>query len=305
MDAPVLILGESGTGKELLAHSIHNLSPRRNKPLVSINCSAIPENLMESELFGYEEGAFTGSKKGGKRGNIDHANGGTLFLDEIGDMPVAMQAKLLRFLQEKEFERVGGLDSVRVDIRVLAATNKNLPQMVQERTFREDLYYRLNVFTITLPPLRERKIDIFLMVEHFNTYYGKKYNKTVEFSSACLRRFVEYEWPGNVRELKNVVEHSVLLAETPVVSEDHLPSYFPQPSAQVPPSAEEESVVPQSLDMRLKQVEKQAILDALQASGYNKTKAMQLLDMSRRTFYKRLKELGILLFLLYTSRHIG
>ncbi len=292
VDAPLLILGESGTGKELLARAIHRISPRRDNPFLSLNCSAIPDNLMESELFGYEEGAFTGSRKGGKVGKIEVANRGTLLLDEIGDMPMTMQTKLLRFLQEKEFERVGGVSSVKVDIRVLAATNRDLDEMVRQKTFREDLYYRLNVFTLTVPPLRERRVDIPALVEHYKAYYEAKYSKKVEISPRCLKVLTDHDWPGNVRELKNVMEHVVLLAETPVVGKDHLPTYFRSALAgEGLPRATGEA--PGTLTDRINQLEKTAILEALQESGYNRSKAMKLLGLSRRTFYKRLRELGI------------
>ncbi len=292
VDAPLLILGESGTGKELLARAIHKLSPRRDYPFLSLNCSAIPDNLMESELFGYEEGAFTGSRKGGKVGKIEVANRGTLFLDEIGDMPMTMQTKLLRFLQEKEFERVGGVSSVKVDIRVLAATNRDLDEMVRQKTFREDLYYRLNVFTLTMPPLRERRVDIPALVEHFKACYEDKYRKKVDLTPGCLRVLTDHGWPGNVRELKNVMENVVLLAETPMVGKDQLPAYFCSgQGGEGLPQARGET--PAKLTDRIQQVEKTAILEALQASGYNRSKAMKLLGISRRTFYNRLRELGI------------
>ena len=292
VDAPVLILGESGTGKELLAQAIHQLSPRCKRPFVSINCSTIPENLLESELFGYEEGSFTGSRKGGKQGKLDYANGGTLFLDEIGDMPLSMQTKLLRFLQEKEFERVGGLKTVRVDIRFLAATNRNLAEMVRDKIFREDLYYRLNVFTLELPPLRDRKIDIIALIDHFQAIYEKKYAKRIEVSTECLRLLLTYDWPGNIRELRNVVEKIVLLAEDRMVQADHLPEYFRERMTKLPerqPSLKE----PETLQTKLRQLEQKAILEALQSSGYNKTKAMTQLGLSRRTFYKRIREMGL------------
>jgi transcriptional regulator with PAS, ATPase and Fis domain len=292
VDAPVLILGESGTGKELVAQAIHRLSPRKDLPFISLNCSAIPENLIESELFGYEDGAFTGSKKGGKQGKIDYANGGTLFLDEIGDMPLSMQTKLLRFLQEKEFERVGGLKSVRVDIRVVAATNKNLAGMVQHKVFREDLYYRLNVFTLALPPLRERRVDIIALIEHYQVLFAQKYGKQIEISAECLRTMLSYDWPGNIRELRNVMEHIVLLAEDLMVDVENLPEYF-QERMKHEFQSNAQNTEPESLQEQIRQVEQKAILDALQRNGYNKTKAMDQLGLSRRTFYKRMKEMGI------------
>ena len=203
-----------------------------------------------------------------------------------------MQTKLLRFLQEKEFERVGGLKTVRVDIRFLAATNRNLAEMVRDKIFREDLYYRLNVFTLELPPLRDRKIDIIALIDHFQAIYEKKYAKRIEVSTECLRLLLTYDWPGNIRELRNVVEHIVLLAEDRMVQADHLPEYFRERMTKLPerqPSLKE----PETLQTKLRQLEQKAILEALQSSGYNKTKAMTQLGLSRRTFYKRIREMGL------------
>ena len=208
-DSTVLILGESGTGKELVATSIYQHSPRKDGPFIKLNCAAIPEELLESELFGHEKGAFTGATTF-KPGKFDMADGGTIFLDEIGDMPLNLQAKILRVLQEKEFYRVGGSRTIKVDVRFIASTNKNLERMVQEGTFREDLFYRLNVFTLHLPPLRERKEDIPLLVDHFL----KSTPKQVEISSVALQLLMGYAWPGNVRELKNVIESAAVIAVT-------------------------------------------------------------------------------------------
>ncbi|MCR4441006.1 MAG: sigma 54-interacting transcriptional regulator [Peptococcaceae bacterium] len=291
IDSPVLILGESGTGKELLARAIHFASPRKEGPFISLNCAAIPENLLESELFGYEEGAFSGAKKGGKAGKLEQAHGGTLFLDEIGDMPLPMQTKLLRFLQEKEFERVGGVNPIKVDIRVISATNKNIGEMVEQRIFREDLYYRINVFTIKLPPLRERKIDILALLESYKQHYENKYKKHVNFSPDCLRFLLNYHWPGNVRELKNVVEHAVIMGNG-LVTADNLPGYIKESGTSRVPAAVD-SKEENSLGSKLKDLEKRTILDALEQSNYNKTQAIKILGISRRTFYKKLKELGI------------
>ena len=222
-DVTILITGESGTGKELVAQAIHYNSPRRNKPFIKLNCAALPETLLESELFGYDKGAFTGAVTA-KPGRFELAEGGTLFLDEIGDTSLNMQAKFLRVIQEKEYERVGGRQTLKADVRILAATNKDLKQEVEEKRFREDLYYRLNVVPIYLPPLRERKEDIPALVYHFikelNLFFQKDFSSVSPEAMACLSR---YHWPGNIRELKNVLEKAVLLGEGKTLLVEHLP----------------------------------------------------------------------------------
>jgi DNA-binding NtrC family response regulator len=222
-DTSVLLLGESGTGKERIADCIHNLSPRKHKPFIKVNCAALPATLIESELFGYEKGAFTGAND--KRiGKFEKANGGTILLDEIGDMPVELQVKLLRVLQEKEIERIGGRDTIKVDLRIIAATNKNLQKEVAEGRFRLDLYYRLNVFPIDLPPLRERKEDIPALAYHFMNHYSRKSGKKISsITDAVLKSMMTYEWPGNIRELEHLIERSVLLAKGNVIGEILLP----------------------------------------------------------------------------------
>ena len=212
-DATVLILGETGTGKELIARAIHNLSPRTNRPLVKVNCAALPANLVESELFGHEKGAFTGAHAR-KAGRFELADGGTIFLDEIGDLPLELQAKLLRVLQEGEFERIGGTQTLHVDVRVITATNRDLEKSVEEKHFREDLYYRLNVFPLSLPPLRARTGDMPLMVHHFVDKYSKKIGKTIDtIPQKVMAAFQTYDWPGNVRELENVIERALILSQ--------------------------------------------------------------------------------------------
>lgn len=219
----VLIRGESGTGKEMLARSIHNLSPRQSGMFIAINCTAIPETLLESELFGYEDGAFTGARKGGKIGKIELANKGTLFLDEIGDMPLFLQAKILRVLQERQIERIGGITPIPVDVRVIAATHRNLEQMMIKGEFREDLYYRVNVIPMHIKPLRERKEDLAVLCDHFIQVYNKQLNKNVKTMSEGFRHSLrDYSWPGNVRELQNVIEYAVNLAEGSDLTEEHL-----------------------------------------------------------------------------------
>ncbi|MBC2579614.1 sigma 54-interacting transcriptional regulator [Clostridium sp. DJ247] len=222
----VLIRGESGTGKELIAQAIHNSSDRQDKPFVRVNCAAIPENLLESELFGYEKGAFTGAVKS-KPGKFAIANGGTIFLDEIGDMPALMQVKLLRVLQEKEFESVGSVTTQKVDVRIIAATNRNLEEMIKEQSFREDLYYRLNVLNILLPPLRNRKQDINLLVEHFIHKINNKINKNISgIDKKSLMYLQEYHWPGNIRELENIIERAINMCDGTIITEKDLPFYI-------------------------------------------------------------------------------
>ena len=216
-ESTVLIIGESGTGKELIATSIHKHSNRKEKPIVSLNCAAIPEGLLESELFGHEKGAFTGATSA-KKGRFEQAHGGTLFLDEIGDMPLSTQAKVLRVLQEREFTRVGGTRSLQVDVRFIAATNKNLQEMTERGEFREDLYYRLNVFSLYLPPLRERSEDIPLLVNHSL----KKISKDTRMSPAALHVLMGYDWPGNIRELQNVMERASVMSDG-IIETVHLP----------------------------------------------------------------------------------
>lgn len=222
----VLIRGESGTGKEVIAKAIHNNSIRKDMPFVRVNCAAIPENLLESELFGYEKGAFTGAIKS-KPGKFNIANGGTIFLDEIGDMPLSMQVKLLRVLQEREFESVGGLTTQTVDVRIIAATNRNLEKMIEQGNFREDLYYRLNVISIMLPPLRQRKEDINLLAEHFIHKISNKLNKNVSgIDNKSLIHLQEYHWPGNIRELENIIERAINMCDGTIITEKDLPFYI-------------------------------------------------------------------------------
>ncbi|MDW7675661.1 MAG: sigma 54-interacting transcriptional regulator, partial [Bacillota bacterium] len=264
----VLILGESGTGKELLAHSIHQLSPRSNGPFVKVNCAGIPEQLLESELFGYIEGAFTGAKKGGRLGKFQVAHNGTMFLDEIGDMPMSMQVKLLRVLQEKEIEPVGSNTSQKVDVRVIAATNRNLLQLIKNGDFRADLYYRLNVVTLSTPPLRERKEDI----PELSDYLLKKLNlelktKVAKISSDAIKILTDYNWPGNIRELQNVLERAINLTDQNELGASCF-SYLVSPLGQVPEEAEEISV--KKLDDAIAEAERKAIVAALAHANNNK-----------------------------------
>jgi transcriptional regulator with PAS, ATPase and Fis domain len=282
-DATVLILGESGTGKELVATSIHENSLRKSKPFIKLNCAAIPAELLESELFGHEKGAFTGATKF-KPGKFDMADNGTLFLDEIGDMPLKLQSKILRVIQEKEFYRVGGSSTVKVDVRFIASTNQNLEKMVQEGAFREDLYYRLNVFTLHLPPLRERKEDIPLLVERFLQNLPKR----VEISSIALQMIMAYPWPGNIRELKNVIESAAVIAEDGFIEPAQLPGSITGAFNTRP--NEISLPVNLSLDERMNEIEKSIIIEALRKTGGVQVRATELLGINQRSLWHRIKK---------------
>ncbi|MDN5327280.1 MAG: hypothetical protein PWP41_1976 [Moorella sp. (in: firmicutes)] len=284
--ATILILGESGTGKGLLARAIHEESPRRNAPLIKVDCAAIPPELLESELFGYEEGAFTGAKKGGKPGKFELAHGGTIFLDEIGDMPLNMQAKLLRVLQDKEIERLGGTQNRKIDVRVIAATNKDLEKMVQEGSFREDLFYRLNVVKLVLPPLKERPEDIPLLAEDILQRLNKEYGKKLRLTPAAMECLSSYSWPGNVRELENVLERAAILAETQEIHPHHLAIGHPGKKKGV------REISP--LDKVRREAEKEAIIQALEVFGGEKTRAARALGLSRQALYAKMASYGLL-----------
>jgi transcriptional regulator with PAS, ATPase and Fis domain len=285
-DSTVLILGESGTGKELVATSIYENSERKHKPFIKLNCAAIPEELLESELFGHEKGAFTGANKF-KPGKFDMADKGTIFLDEIGDMPLNLQAKILRVIQEQEFYRVGGSKTIKVDVRFIASTNKNLDKMVKEERFREDLYFRLNVFTLHLPPLRERREDISLMVDYFLNNLPKK----VEISSVALQMLMSYGWPGNIRELKNTIESAAVIAENRYIEPAQLPgkisgAYNTSPGEFALPTSA-------SLDERLREIEKSMIIEALHKTGGVQVRATELLGINQRSLWHRIKKYNI------------
>jgi transcriptional regulator with GAF, ATPase, and Fis domain len=288
-DATVLILGETGTGKELIAKSIHRHSTRKNKPFVAFNCAAIPEGLLESELFGHEKGSFTGaiSKKIGK---FEAADKSTLFMDEIGDMPLETQAKVLRAVQEGQFERVGGIKPITFDARLISATNQDLSKLVEDNLFRQDLYFRLNVFTIVLPPLRDRREDIPLLVEHFLESYDHEYN----MSPAAMQLLTAYNWPGNVRELENAVEASTILAQN-IVEPNHLPSAittrFGNTVDTSNPVDSFSSVM--SLDRRLDELERGIIIDALKQSAGIQKKAADVLGIKERSLWHRIKKYDI------------
>ena len=285
-NATVLLRGESGTGKELIAHSLHYNSLRSKQPFIKVNCAALPETLIESELFGHEKGAFTGADKR-KKGRFEMADGGTLFLDEIGDLPPQTQIKLLRVLQEREFERLGGTETLKVNVRLITATNKNLEEAIAEGTFREDLYYRLNVFTIFLPALRERKADILLLAEHFLAKYEREHNKEIKrISTPAIDMLTSYHFPGNVRELENAIERAVLVCDEQVIHGHHLP-----PTLQ---TAEVSGTVTQvSLVSAIEAYERDLIADALKSSRGNVAKAARMLDSTERIIAYKIKKYDV------------
>lgn len=291
----VLIRGESGTGKELFAHAIHAASPRATGPFIKVNCAAIPADILEAELFGYEEGAFTGAKKGGKPGKFELANKGTLFLDEIGDMPLAMQAKILRALQEKEVERLGGVHPIQVDVRIIAATNKNLEQMVEEGAFREDLYYRLNVLPIYIPPLRERLEDLPDLVSWLIAKICEEHGtREKRVTPALLEVFARYSWPGNIRELNNLLERLVTTVDSLVLDVRHLPEAFLEKLQRNSIySTVEREKAGSLLDQSIKQAEIEAIQKALQQAGGNRSQAARLLGIHRTTLYEKMARYGL------------
>jgi DNA-binding NtrC family response regulator len=287
-DSTVLICGESGTGKELVAEAIHNYSQRRGKPFVVVNCAAIPESLLESELFGYEKGAFTGAV-GRKTGRLEVAAGGTVFLDEIAELPPNLQVKLLRVLQEHTFERVGGTQTIEVDFRVLAATNRDLEACVREQLFREDLLYRLNVVRITVPPLRERRSDIALLAEQFLRVYSEKNGfPAVGFSDDAILMLQTYSFPGNVRELENMVERAVLMARGRVVMPNHFPSCTGD--SRTSNSGDGLDLLSLPFHKALAELERRLIEKALQESDGNKTEAANRLQINRRLLYNKIEE---------------
>ena len=282
----VLIRGESGTGKELIAHAIHYNSLRAKKPFVKVSCAALPDSLIESELFGYEKGAFTGAHAR-KKGRFELAEGGTLFLDEIGDINLNTQVKLLRVLQEREFERVGGTETVRVNVRVLCATNKDMEKAIADGTFREDLYYRLNVFTIFVPPLRDRKADLLLLADHFLEKFSREHGKVIKrISTPAIDMLMSYHWPGNVRELENALERSVLVCDGQVIHGHHLP-----PSLQTADSSG--TVTRVSLKDAVEGFERDLIQDALKTTRGNRAKAARLLDTTERMLNYKVRNLGV------------
>jgi Nif-specific regulatory protein len=285
-DATVLIRGESGTGKELVAHAIHFNSPRSAKAFIKVNCGALPESVVESELFGHERGAFTGAIAT-RKGRFELAHGGTIFLDEIGDLSPTTQIKLLRVLQEREFERVGGSSTIKTDVRIITATNRDLEQLIKENRFREDLYYRLNVFPIHVPPLRERKTDILLLADYFVEKFSKANMKEVlRISTPAIDMLMSYHWPGNVRELENCIERAVLLSSDKVIYSHHLP-----PTLQTAQTSG--TLSNGALDTTLDSMERELLVDALKTAGGNKAKAARALGISERVIGLRVRKYQI------------
>jgi two-component system NtrC family response regulator len=283
--ATVLLRGESGTGKELIARAIHDASPRHGKPFIAVNCAALPESLFESEFFGHEKGAFTGADRR-RIGRFEEADGGTLFIDEIGDIPLPLQVKLLRTLQDGEFQRVGGNITIRVDVRIVAATNRDLETMIVHGAFREDLYYRLNVVAIQIPPLRERKEDIPLLVEHFIARYATENGKRIDgISKEAMELLMRYDYPGNVRELENAIERAVVVTRGRLMTSDDLPMRIRTGDR---PSERQDSSG--SLDEMVEALERRAISEALEATGGNQTKAAQRLGITERNLRYKMKK---------------
>ncbi len=284
-DSTVLITGESGTGKSLIARAIHFLSPRKEGPFITINCTAIPETLLEAELFGYEKGAFTGAYTS-RRGKFEMANKGTIFLDEIGDMPLSLQGKILRVLQDKEIEPLGSEKVVKVDVRIIAATHRDLHALVKQGRFREDLYYRLNVVPIHIPPLRERKEDIPLLIEHFLKIYNSKYNKKVKLSPDVIDPLITYDWPGNIRELENTIERLVVMHDGVIRTTDLPPHILAFKQKQ-----QQEGNC--KLPLELQNTEREKIIEALERTGYVKSRAAKLLGYTFRQLDYRIRKYHI------------
>jgi DNA-binding NtrC family response regulator len=283
-DSTVLILGESGTGKELVATTIHYQSNRKNKPIIKVNCAALPEGLIESELFGHERGAFTGAVKR-KPGRFELANGGTIFLDEIGDLPFSTQSKILRVIQERQIERVGGTSTITVDVRIIAATNKSLEEEVKAGRFREDLFYRLNVIPVQLPPLRTRREDIPYLIEFFVGIYRRRLSRNIRFSNEAVDMLMTHDYPGNVRELENIIERSITLSSSEIIGADDLPSFI---STEAP-----KSVQNLSLSDVAANAEKAHIIGVLKTTGGNKTRAAEILGISRKTLWEKMNSYSI------------
>ena len=278
-ESTVLILGESGTGKELIASAIHYHSSRKDKPLIKVNCAALPENLIGSELFGYEKGAFTGAAKR-KPGRFEMADGGTIFLDEIGDLPMLTQTKILRVLEEQTFERLGGTKTLKVDVRIVAATNKNLSKEVKKKTFREDLYFRLNVIPVELPPLRKRRNDIPLFIDLFSKRFNDQLGTTVRFDPGAVKVLMSYNFPGNVRELRNIIERCITLADSQIIMKSELPPHLLKDQRKQTPLA--------NLAEILAEAEKAHIDKILKITSGNRTRAAELLGISRKTVWEKI-----------------
>jgi len=298
-DSTVLLLGQSGTGKELFARAVHHLSPRRDQPFVALNCAAIPEGLVENELFGHERGAFTGAGNR-KAGKMDLAHRGTLFLDEIGELPLAIQAKLLRVLEERAFERVGGTQSIDVDVRIVVATNRDLHKAIADKAFREDLYFRISTVPLTIPPLRERGNDVLLLAEHFLEKFSREFGKPgARLSDDAKRRILDYRWPGNVRELQNAIERAVILSDGPLISADTLqlqpqrPESNSVPCGMLPPDFSWAGTLEEVVARAVQSTERVLLENTLRDCRWNKTRAAEILGVSPKTLAAKLKLTGL------------
>jgi len=298
-DSTVLLLGESGTGKELFARAVHHLSPRRDLPFVALNCAAIPEGLVENELFGHERGAFTGAGNR-KAGKLDLAHRGTLFLDEIGELPLAIQAKLLRVLEERCFDRVGGTQSIEVDVRIVVATNRDLHKAVAGKSFREDLYFRISAVPLTIPPLRERGNDVLLLAEHFLEKFSREFAKPgARLSDDAKQRILDYRWPGNVRELQNAIERAVILSDGPLISAETLqlqpqrPEAHTVPARLLPPDFSWNGTLEEVVARAVHATERVLLENTLRDCRWNKTRAAEILGVSSKTLAAKLKSTGL------------
>ncbi|MGC8767567.1 MAG: sigma-54-dependent transcriptional regulator [Brevinematia bacterium] len=301
-DATVLITGESGTGKELIANAIHALSPRRNGPFVKVNCGSIPETLLEAELFGHEKGAFTGAINR-RKGRFELADGGTIFLDEIGEISPKLQVALLRVLQEKEFQRVGGEENIKVDVRIITATNKNLEEEVKKGNFREDLYYRINIITIHIPPLRQRVSDIPILCNYFLKRYSEIHNKKINgISDELIKVLIEYRWPGNVRELQNFIESAIIMCNKEILSIECIPPHYKSKlfsskieyyTLQQNQKEDNIPIIPIKVGQKLEEIEKKVIEETLKFTNYNKSKAARILGVTRKTLLMKLKKYNL------------
>ncbi|MDV6379003.1 sigma-54-dependent Fis family transcriptional regulator [Sporosarcina sp. GW1-11] len=287
VNVPILLLGETGTGKEVLAKYIHQESPRKDKPFIALNCGTVQKELIASELFGYESGTFTGGTKGGKKGKFEEAQGGTLFLDEIGEMPLDLQVHLLRVLQEKEIEKLGSSKTIDIDVRIIAATNKDIPTMIKEGLFREDLFFRLNLVTVNIPPLRERQEDIWLLSNQFLAQFAHEHNKPPSFylANETVDLFSTYHWPGNVRELRNVLEYAVIYSNTPAIEKNNLPDYLL--NTQYSPLINDKKTNDLSV---MENIERKKISELLETTNYNLSAVSRELNIARSTLYRKLKK---------------
>ncbi|MFP3156221.1 sigma 54-interacting transcriptional regulator [Lachnospiraceae bacterium ZAX-1] len=296
-DLPVLFTGETGTGKEVFANAIHQLSGRRFEKYFKINCAAIPKDLLESELFGYSEGAFSGAVKGGKIGKLEYVNHGTILLDEIGEMPMELQAKLLRVLQENELERIGSTKTVKLDVRVICSTNQNLEAMIRAKTFRQDLYYRINTIELTIPPLRERLDDMKELCEYFIKTINSNHNCTISgISQDVLDKFCSYPWPGNIRELEHVMERACVLTESGTLTEEHFHFFTLRLLQSKPFQADKNPMQMSDLAVKKAAIEKATLLQALEKNGGNKSNVAKYLNISRSQLYEKLKKYNLSIY---------